>query len=135
MWHKALCNNSSRLQIWIWMLDVTGFVDHYLTLKLYLKSKFYNNNKIFLTSRSKFNFTLIIIFMNPLTFYDRKWLKSATLFCTYHPTNNLLFKFNDRNITKWYEICSNCTMITLERRYWCCSGISLLTLNIFNNFL
>ena len=64
--------------------------------------------KIFPTPCSKFidvlyytNITLMTLFMNQLTFYGRKWLKSATMFCkNFKTTNNTLWFYIDLTQSK-----------------------------------
>ena len=50
------------------------------------------------------------------------------------PANIYLFKFNNANFRKMCEISSKLTVKTPKRRQWRCSGVLMLTLNIFHNF-
>ena len=42
------------------------------------------------------------------------------------PANIYLFKINDRNIRKWWEVCSKLTIKPLERHHWRRSGVFLV---------
>ena len=44
----------------------------------------------------------------------------------YIPANICLFKFNNRNTRKKYEICSKLTIKTPERRHWCRSRVFIV---------
>ena len=65
--------------------------------------------------------------------YKRKtwtWLEICSVqlsvfnyFSTHFPTNIYLFKVNNRNSRKRYEIYSKLTIKTTERRYWRRSGV------------
>ena len=48
------------------------------------------------------------------------------------PARIYLFKVNNRNTRKIYEICSKLTINTLEQRHWQRSGVLLSTLNRFH---
>ena len=42
------------------------------------------------------------------------------------PSGNYMFKVNNRNSRTRYELCSNLTIKTLERRHWRRSGVFIL---------
>ena len=73
---------------------------------------------------------LSIIIQNLLNFHILLFQARTLNF----PANIYSFKVNNRNTRKRCEICSKLTTKTPERRQWRCSGVFLLTLNIFLTF-
>ena len=51
-----------------------------------------------------------------------------------YPANIYLFKVNNRNSRKTYEICSKLTIKTQQRGHWSRSGVFIVILNIIDTF-
>ena len=51
------------------------------------------------------------------------------------PTDNYMFKDNDRNTRTRCEICSNVTIKTPERRHWHCSGVFIVNFEHISHFV
>ena len=54
---------------------------------------------------------------------------------SFHSNDIYLFKVNNGKSGKMCEICSKLTITTPERPHWRCSGVLLLTSNIFHTLL
>ena len=58
----------------------------------------------------------------------------STILIQQYSTNFSMFKVNNRSTIKRWEICSNLTIKTLERRHWHSSCVFLLALDLLYTF-